>query len=126
MGFLASFFPSSMSTSMSVSLLGSVERKNKKMKCVGACGLVAQCNEYQLVVMRELYSRVCFPSYNPYGNPMFSLVVPHSWCVHVYMFLRLHFTSVPHRTAAIDTYRSTTPKSAQFPRHRPLLHSQSQ
>ena len=118
-GFPASFFPSSMSTSMSLSLLGSVERKNKKMKCFGACGLVAQCNEYQLVAMRELYSRMCFPSYNPYGNPLFSLVVPYSWCVRMYMFLGLHSASVPHRTPPIDAYGSTTPKSAQYPRHRP-------
>jgi len=33
---------------MSVSLLGSMEKKNEKVKCVGACGLVAQCDEYQL------------------------------------------------------------------------------
>ena len=24
------------------------------MKCVGACGLVAQCDEYQLVVLKKL------------------------------------------------------------------------
>ena len=39
-----------MSTSMSLRLLGSVERKKtRKMMYVGACGLVAQCDEYQLV-----------------------------------------------------------------------------
>ena len=38
-----------MSTSMGVGLLGCVEKEEQeKLKCAGACGLVAQCDQYQL------------------------------------------------------------------------------
>ena len=70
-GISSSFFPSSISTSMSVSLLGSVERKNKKMKCVCACGLVAQCDKYQKG-----------------GNEKAVLTQPHRFYKHWYSFGR--------------------------------------
>ena len=45
-----------MSTSMGVGLLGSVEKEEQeKMKCAGACGLVAQCDEYISEVRSLLY-----------------------------------------------------------------------
>ena len=48
-GYPVSRAPSSTSTSMGFGLLGSVEKEEQeKMKCAGACGLVAQCDEYHL------------------------------------------------------------------------------
>ena len=65
------------------------------MKCVGAGGLVAQCNDYQLGGNEKaVLTCVCFLSYIPYGNTLFGQVVPHSWCVRVYVFLWLHSASI--------------------------------
>ena len=49
-GFQRIVYPSSMSIVDEGKLMGSVERKKKerKMMCVGACGLGTQCDESQL------------------------------------------------------------------------------
>jgi len=56
------------------------------MKCVGGCGLVAQCDEYQLGGNEKVVLTCVQSIYIPSGNPLFSPVALHSWYVHVYMF----------------------------------------
>ena len=51
------------------------------MKCVGVCGLVAQCEEYQLVVLKKIVLTVVLSIYIPCGNPLFSSDALYSWCV---------------------------------------------
>jgi hypothetical protein len=58
------------------------------MKCVGACGLVAQCDECQLGDNEKVVLTCVLSIYIPSGNLLFSPVALHSWYVGVYMFSR--------------------------------------
>ena len=48
---------------------GKEKKKKKRKMMVGACGLITQCMSPSWVVIKSLYSRVCFLSYIPYGYP---------------------------------------------------------
>ena len=72
-----------MSTSMGVGLLGSVEKGRARKNCVGACGLVAQCDEYQLGGNEEVVLTCVLSSCILCGSPLLVQFVLHSWCVGV-------------------------------------------